>query len=55
MLCFSTLNECAPNSTNLTPGWALIQVNLDPIQVQEIGLKVGPGCSFVRLQYMYIP
>ena len=29
----------------LAPGWALIQVNFDPIQ--EIGPKVGGGHSFV--------
>ena len=29
----------------LSPGWALIQVNFDPIQ--EIGPKVGGGHSFV--------
>ena len=29
----------------LTPGWALIQVNFDPMQ--EIGPKVGDGRSFV--------
>ena len=40
----------------LAPGWALIQVNFDP--VQEIGPKVGGGRSFVsgpffaRLQYL---
>ena len=28
-----------------TPGWALIQVNFD--HIQEIGPKVGDGCSFV--------
>ena len=39
----------------LTPGWALIQVNFDPMQ--EIGPKVGDGRFFVsgpffaRLQY----
>ena len=39
----------------LAPGWALIQVNFDPIQ--EIGPKVGSGRSFVsgpffaRLRY----
>ena len=39
----------------LAPGRALIQVNFDPIQ--EIGQKVGGGCSFVsgpffaRLRY----
>ena len=39
----------------LSPGWALIQVNFDPIQ--EIGPKVGGGRSFVsgpsfaRLRY----
>ena len=31
-------------SDKLTSGWALIQVNFDPIQ--EIGPKVGGGCSF---------
>ena len=41
----------------LAPGWALILVNFDPIQ--EIGPKVGRGCSFVsgpffaRLRYMH--
>ena len=30
---------------NLAPGWALIQVNFDPIQ--EIGPKLGGGCSFM--------
>ena len=34
----------------LAPGWALIQVNFDPIQ--EIGQKVGDALSFARLQYM---
>ena len=29
----------------LAPGWALIQVNFDPIQ--EIGPKVGGGRSFM--------
>ena len=29
----------------LTPGWALIEVNIDPIQ--EIGPKVWGGHSFV--------
>ena len=29
----------------LTPRWVLIQVNFDPIQ--EIGSKIGGGCSFV--------
>ena len=39
----------------LAPGWALIQVNFDPIQ--EIGPKIGAehfvegGCSFMRLRY----
>ena len=42
--------------TKLTPWWALIRVNFDPIQ--EIGPKVGGGCSFVsgpffaRLRYI---
>ena len=42
-------------NAKLTPGWALIQVNFDPIQ--EIGPKVGGGRSFVsgpffaRLRY----
>ena len=41
-LCFSTLHECTLIShVQLTPGWALIQVNFDPIQ--EIGLKGGVG------------
>ena len=31
--------------TKITPGWPLIQVNFD--HVQEIGPKVGGGCSFV--------
>ena len=31
--------------TKLAPGWALIQVNFDPMQ--EIGPKVGGGRSFV--------
>ena len=31
--------------TKLAPGWALIRVNLDPMQ--EIGPKVGGGRSFV--------
>ena len=35
--------------TKLAPGWALIQVNFDPIQ--EIGPKVGGGRSFARLWY----
>ena len=30
----------------LAPGWALIQINFDPMQ--EIGPKVGGGCSFVN-------
>ena len=40
----------------LTPGWALIRVNFDPIK--EIGPKVGDGrsfvsgCSFTRLRYI---
>ena len=42
----------------LAPGWALIQVNFDPIQ--ELGPKVGGGHSFMsgpfftRLRYMYV-
>ena len=42
--------------TMLAPGWALIQVNFNPIQ--EVGPKVGGGHSFVcgpffaRLQYI---
>ena len=48
----------------LAPGWVLIRVNFDPIQ--EIGPKVGGGCSFkggrsfeggrsfTRLQYVAI-
>ena len=31
---------------NLTPGWAFIGVNIDPMQ--EIGPKVGSGRSFSR-------
>ena len=31
----------------LAPGWALIQVNFDPLL--EIGQKVEGGCSFTRL------
>ena len=40
----------------LAPGWALIQVNFDPIQ--EIGPNIGGGRScvsgpfFARLQYI---
>ena len=43
---------------NLSPGWALIRVNLDPIQ--EIGPKVEGGHSFVsgaffaRLRYIVV-
>jgi len=37
-----------PIHVKLAPGWALIQVNFDSIQ--EIGPKVGVGCSFARLQ-----
>ena len=39
----------------LAPGWALVRVNFEA--VQEIGRKVGGGCSFVsgpffaRLRY----
>ena len=29
----------------LAPGWVLIRINFDPIQ--EIGQKVGGGCSFM--------
>ena len=42
----------------LTPRWALIHVNFDSIE--EIGPEVGDGrsfeggCSFARLQYMYL-
>ena len=33
-------------NTKLAPGWALIQINFDPIQ--EIESNVGGGCSFVN-------
>ena len=45
-------------NAKLAPGWALIQVNFDPIQ--EIGPKVGGGRSFVsgpffaRLRYFVV-
>ena len=52
MLCFSTLLECAAIShAKLASGWALIQVNFDPIQ--EIGSKVQGEHSFVRLRYTF--
>ena len=41
------------NHAKFALGWALIQVNFDPIQ--EIGSKVGGGCSFMRLWYMKNP
>ena len=37
---------------NLSPGWVLIRVNLDPIQ--EIGPKVEGGHSFVSLSKVCI-
>ena len=44
------LHECALLATRVgTPGWAHIRVNFNLLQ--EIGLKVGGGCSFTN-QYM---
>ena len=37
---------CASETPCEAPGWALIQINFDPMQ--EIGPKVGGGCSFVN-------
>ena len=40
----------------LTPGWALIQVNFDPIKEIEPKVRGGrsfvSGCSFARLRYI---
>ena len=48
-LCFSNFIRFISHA-ELTPGWALIWVNFDPIR--EIGPKVGGGRSFTRLQYI---
>ena len=48
-LCISTLHECVRSDyshAKLAPGWALMQVNFDPIQ--EIGMEWAIFCETTR-------
>ena len=60
MSSFSLPSTTRWQGTKLVQGWALIQVNFDPIQEVEPAKSGGcahsfeGGCSFARLRYVYI-
>ena len=53
VMLLNTLRRHSISHAKLAPGWALIEVNFDPIQ--ENGPIVGAGRSFARLrQYNHV-